>query len=266
MRTTQPVLEFSHLTHEPQNIFTMIKRIFTLLLATFLLPLACSAQNSDQVTLKNGSVIRGTVKKLVPDGNVTIDDMAGNTWVFRMDEVEQIEAIEGGTKHISGNLNPGLVNMTTIGFLAGSQNSEYIAPFSMQTSVGYMTSSGIYGGVLTGIEFLNINHIPLMIDFQYALKTGDVIPVLIARGGYMLPSKSTSDYYGTKYTYSGGPAGALGMGLKIRSRENFAWDVSLLYRYMQINYTEDYEWQDNLNKYRDVYNRLELRVGFYIGM
>ena len=244
----------------------MIKRLFTSILLSFFLLAFCSAQQIDQLTLKNGSVIRGTIVKLIPGDNVTMNDMAGNTWVFNMEEVEQIEKAEGQAKHVSGSLITGFVSTTTIGFLAGSQNSEYIAPFSMQTSLGYMTSSGIYGGVLAGIEFLNINHIPLMLDFQYALKSADVSPVIIARGGYMLPTKYSSEYYGAQYSYSGGPAGAIGMGLKIRSRESFAWDLSLLYRYMQINYTEEYDWQQNVNKYRDVYNRLELRVGFYIGM
>jgi hypothetical protein len=104
-----------------------------------------------------------------------------------------------------------------------------------------------------------------MADFQYYLGKGEVRPVVIARGGYALPSKRSSDHYGTAYSYSGGVTGAIGMGLKITSRERFAWDVSILYRYMEINYIEEYEWQDFPNTYKDVYNRLELRVGFYLG-
>jgi len=134
----------------------------------------------------------------------------------------------------------------------------------MQTSFGYRTPGGIYSGLIAGIEFLNINHIPVMIDFQYALRNADVVPVVIARGGYALPSRSESEYYGSVYTYQGGVTGAVGMGLKIGSREDFAWDVSLLYRYMQIGYTEHYDYQSTDHSYKDIYNRLELRVGFML--
>lgn len=243
----------------------MTKRTILLLLPAFLISVPSLSQ-SDEVTLKNGSVIRGNVKNLVPGGTVTIDDMAGNTWVYAMTEVEKIEEIEKAGNSYGTEFSKGFVNMTTIGFLAGSQSSTYMAPFSFQTSFGYLTEAGIYGGLLAGLEFLNVNHIPLMIDLQYSLRQSDVVPVLIARGGYALPAKGKEDYYGTLYSYSGGIAGSIGMGVKIRSRESFAWDVSLLYRYMQINYQEEYEWQDFPNKYRDVYNRLEIRLGFYLGM
>ncbi len=243
----------------------MLKKAFTSLIIISFFFTGSFAQKSDQVTLKNGTIIRGTVVKMVPEGNVTINDLAGNTWVFKMEEIEQIEEVENPGLNNFWETSPGFINMTTIGFLAGSQNSEYIAPFSMQTSLGYLTNSGLYSGLLVGLEFLNVNHIPVMLDFQYPLWSGNAMPVVIVRGGYTIPSKFENDYYGTLYKYSGGITGAIGMGLKIRSMESFAWDISLLYRYMQINYTEDYEWQSYQNSYKDVYNRLEIRVGFYLG-
>ena len=103
-----------------------------------------------------------------------------------------------------------------------------------------------------------------MIDLQYALRNSDVMPVIIARGGYAIPSKMNKEYYGTDYSYSGGVTGAIGMGLKIRTRSNFAWDISLLYRYMQINYSEENDWQNYPVTYTDIYNRLEFRLGFYL--
>lgn len=263
----------------------MSKRIFLSAIAALLLMLTAIAQQTDQVILKNGSTIRGNVTSIQPEGNVTINDMAGNTWVFAMSEVKEILKTDAtgqdavptdpntgqrtGQQSIQYPTNvpgfdPGFVNMTTIGFLAGSQSSDYIAPFSMQTSFGYYSKSGLYGGFLAGLEFLNINHIPVMLDVQYALSNSDVMPVLIARGGYAIPSKTHREYYETDFTYSGGITGAVGMGLKIRTRESFAWDVSLLYRYMQTSYTEESEWQSFPRTYKDVYNRLEIRIGFYL--
>jgi hypothetical protein len=254
----------------------MLKRILLTIAMTFMVILHINAQQTDQVVLKNGTIIRGTIVKIQPEGNVTINDMAGNTWVYAMSEVEEIqktdtpvlsrqyEPKDPAVKQQLPGFDPGFVNMTSIGFLAGSQQSNYIAPFSMQTSFGYFSGTGVYGGFLTGLEFLNINHIPVMLDLQYTLRNSDVMPVLIARGGYAIPSKTHSENYGSDFTYSGGVTGAVGMGLKIRTRESFACDVSLLYRYMQVSYTQENDWQSYPTTYKDVYNRLEIRVGFYL--
>jgi hypothetical protein len=157
--------------------------------------------------------------------------------------------------------------MTSLGFLVGSQNSMYIAPFSLLTSFGYKMSNGLYNGVLTGIEFLNINHFPVMLDFQYDLRTeGNVTPVAILRGGYTIPSIREDDSYGTVSTYKGGVAGSVGVGLKIQKEPTFAWDISLLYRHMRTSYTQEYDYQQYNTEYEDRYNRIEIRFGFYFGI
>jgi hypothetical protein len=266
MKQTQPVQHSSHLINKPLKPKIMTKRIFLTLVAAFLTITAIHAQKTDRVILKNGTTIIGDIEKIIPEESITISDRAGNSWVFSMADVSVIDKAE--LKRINGGseVSQGWVNMSTIGVLAGSQKSEYIAPFSMQTSFGYFSQRGVYTGLLAGLEFLNVNHIPLMLDMQYALGRGDVVPVLIARGGYALPSKWEDDFNNSEFTYRGGIAGAIGAGLKIGSRDGFAWDVSLLYRHMQISYTETYNWQSYENGYRDVYNRIELRVGFYLGM
>ncbi len=237
-------------------------RKISILLSLLLVPLiSLIAQNNDQVTLKNGSVIRGNIIEIIPEGNVTIDDAAGNTWVFSMSEVGQISQVEETIISTGDNFKHGWANMTSIGFLVGSQNSMQVAPFSLITSFGYKNSLGIYTGLATGIETLNINHIPVFIDLQYFLRDKEVTPVFILRGGYAIPSKISSDNY---YSYSGGIAGSIGVGLKIRSKENFAWDVGLMYRYMQVSYSEYYDWNDQEYEYTDILNRIEIRLGFYL--
>ena len=237
---------------------------YLILSLIMLLPVSLLAQKVDQVTLNNGTTIRGNITAMVPGGNVTIDDLAGNTWVFAMEEVEKVDEVDSFKSNKTATFDPGLVNITSIGFLAGAQSSQQIAPFSLQSSFGFKMKSGVYAGALTGMEFLNINHLPLMLDLQYFLRISDVSPVIILRGGYVLPTKFEDEVYDTDYSYSGGIAGSLGVGIKIRTRANFAWDMSLLYRYMETSYTETYGWNDYTNTYRDVYNRLELRVGFYL--
>lgn len=242
----------------------MSKKILCLV-ALFLIPgLTLFAQKRDEITLKNGSIIRGEIIEIVPGGNITINDAAGNTWVYKMTEVERISQIEKQKRIIGEGFPQAWANITSIGFLAGSYNSMQVAPFSMNTSFGYKNSLGIYTGLGTGIEFLNISHIPVFLDFQYFLRNKEVSPVLILRGGYAIPSKGEGDNYGDINTYRGGITGSLGIGLKIRSKEKFAWDIGLMYRYMQISYSEYYSWNDQNYTYTDIYNRLELRLGFYL--
>ena len=79
-----------------------------------------------------------------------------------------------------------------------------------------------------------------------------------------MPLSSDRTEYDIDYTYSGGPLVGIGVGLKIKSRAHFAWDIGLLYRYQQTSYMEKYDWNQQEYSYTDVYNRIEIRLGFYI--
>jgi len=56
----------------------------------------------------------------------------------------------------------------------------------------------------------------------------------------------------------------VGAGLKLRSRENFAWDIGLFYRYMHTSCTETRDWNGQEYDYTDIYNRIEIRLGIFI--
>ena len=60
------------------------------------------------------------------------------------------------------------------------------------------------------------------------------------------------------------PLFGAGIGLKIRTRNHFAWDIGLLYRYQKTSYTETYDWNNQEYDYKDIFNRIEIRLGFYI--
>ena len=55
-----------------------------------------------------------------------------------------------------------------------------------------------------------------------------------------------------------------GVGLKIRTRKHFAWDIELMYRYQETSYSETYDWNNQEYEYTDIFNRIEIRLGFYI--
>lgn len=239
-----------------------------IVVALFSTWLPLMAQDVDHVYLKTGSIVRGKILEIVPEDYVKIEDLSGNVWNYKISEVEKItsEPYATGKKVQNESLgfDPGFVNMTSIGFLVGSANSEQVAPFSLLMVNGYRTSSGLFAGIGTGIEFLSTNYMPFFLDLRYDLFGEDVVPYLVAKGGYSVPLKAEDTSYDIDYTYSGGPMLGVGVGLKIKTRHQFAWDISLFYRYQETSYKEKYNWNSQEYEYTDVFNRIEIRLGFYI--
>jgi len=237
-------------------------------LALLFFGLPLMAQEADHIYLKSGSIVRGNILEIAPEDYVKIEDFGGNLWVFPMNEVEKISTepyrMRRGLSHGSLGFGPGFVNMTSLGFLAGSTHNEQVAPFSLLTVNGYRTTGGFFGGMGIGVEFFSTNYMPFFVDLRYDLFGEDVVPYLIGKGGYSLPLSSDSRAYDIDYTYAGGPLLGVGVGLKVRTRPHFAWDLSLMYRYQQTSYKEIYGWNNQEYEYTDVYSRIEIRLGIYI--
>lgn len=241
---------------------------FFLTIALIAFTALLSAQDVDHVYLKTGSVIRGNIQEIEPADHVKIEDLCGNIWYYKIGDVEKITTEPFKTK-VGAEKEPlgfgtGFVNMTSLGFLAGSSNNMQVAPFSLLMVNGYRNSLGITTGIGVGIEFLSTNYMPLFLDLRYDFLEGDVVPYAMAKGGYSLPLSSDRSEYDIDYSYTGGPLVAVGVGLKIKSRTHFAWDIGLMYRYQQTSYSEVYDWNQQEYTYTDVYNRIEIRLGFYI--
>lgn len=244
------------------------QRCLLIVVALFSAGLPLLAQEVDHIYLKTGSIVRGRILEIAPEDHVKIEDMSGNLWVYKMSEVEKIssEPYPAGKPGYKGPLgfDAGFVNMTSVGFLVGSSQNEQVAPFSLLTVNGYRTSAGLFAGIGTGVEFLSRNYLPLFLDLRYDLLGEDVVPYLIGKGGYSLPLDSEDSEYDIDYSYSGGPLLGVGVGLKVRTRQHFAWDVSILYRYQETSYKEMYDWNNQEYEYTDVYSRIEIRLGLYI--
>lgn len=230
-------------------------------------PSLLQGQEVDHIYLKSGSVIRGQILEIDPVDHVKIQDFCGNLWFYKISEVEKITSEDFERYSPSSNrggFGSGFVNMTSIGFLAGSSNNMQIAPFSLLMVNGWRNSAGLFLGAGVGIEFLNSNYLPLFLDMRYDITGKDVVPYLVMKGGYSLPMTPGYSEYDVEYAYQGGALVAGGIGLKIRTREHFAWDVELMYRYQQTSSSEKYGWNNQEYQYTDIYNRIEIRLGFYI--
>lgn len=235
----------------------------TMLCSPFLL-----GQETDHVYLKSGSVIRGKIQEIEPMDHVKIQDLCGNIWFYTMSDVERItsEPFESGLQSdkTRTGFDGGFVNMTSIGFLVGSSYNSQVAPFSLQMVNGYRAPMGVFAGFGTGVEFFSSTYMPLYLDIRYDIIGRDVVPYVLAKGGYGIPLSTDRSQYDYSYEYFGGPLFGAGVGLKIRTRNHFAWNVELLYRYQETSYSETYEWNNQSYEYTDVFNRIEIRLGFYI--
>ena len=172
--------------------------------------------------------------------------------------------LEPEKNQASPGFNAGFVNMTSMGFLVGSSHNAQVAPFSLLMVNGYRTSIGLFGGIGTGIEFFSTSYLPLFADLRYDLLGKDVVPYVVAKGGYGFPLSGDYSDYNASYEYSGGALFGAGIGLKIRTRTHFAWDIELLYRYQKTSYKEIYDYNNQEYDYTDIFNRIEIRLGFYI--
>ena len=192
---------------------TSILSVFLMMALLVTIPLL-HAQDVDHVYLKSGSVIRGNIQEIEPANHVKIEDLCGNIWVHKMNDVEKItiEPFHSGSRASREKLgfHTGFVNMTSLGFLAGSSNNMQVAPFSLLMVNGYRNSLGITTGAGVGIEFLSTNYMPLFLDLRYDFLEGDVVPYAMAKGGYSVPLSSDRSEYDIDYSYSGGPLAAVG--------------------------------------------------------
>jgi len=237
------------------------------LLLVFVTLIMSNAQETDHVYLKSVSVIRGQILEIEPVDHVKIQDMCGNIWYYKIGEVEKITSEPYKAPSLSKNragFKAGYVNMTSMGVLVGSSYNSQVAPFSLLMVNGWRSPLGIFMGAGLGIEFLNTNYLPVFLDLRYDIVGKDVVPYLVAKGGYSFPMTSGYSENDMEYTYEGGYLAGIGVGLKIRTREHFAWDVELMYRYQKTSRSETYGWNNQEYLYTDIYNRIEIRLGFYI--
>ncbi len=103
----------------------------------------------DEVHLKNGSIIKGTITELYPDSLLKIETRDGNLFVFQMSEVLLIKKSENQRKSLSSfdtNINIG--------------------------KIGFLSSWGltIFGAAAIGDEMLETTVIPVLGPFITMLR------------------------------------------------------------------------------------------------
>ena len=179
--------------------------------------------------------------------------------------VSEVDKFIKETLPVTGRKSDGFGIGLEAGFLLGSQNSEYFAPFSFNFMASYTIDTKSILSLGTGVEFFGVPFSPVFLEYRYLLNTKRASPFLFARGGGLLflGDENNNEYDYNQYqekNYKGGLSGAFGIGVSW-SKEDIEPYLSFAYRYATTSY-EQMNYNNQTARYNNTFNRLEIKFGF----
>lgn len=238
----------------------MKKWIFATLV--FLLNLHAQSQKlTDEVHLKNGSILKGTIIENDTTA-LQLKTHDGSIWVFTSSELKSIKV--GVQQKSFQPTNIQYVFSLSAGGLLGSSKNEHQTPLSltMEHQVRVHQAASI-GGVI-GLEFLNESVMPLGLSIKGYVSLAERSELFLGcSGGYLYSLEVPYDPYEYINKNNGGTFANIELGAIFASNSRTRFFIAAGYRYAELHYTlTDYYW---LPDKRDMYfDRFNLRFGFWI--
>jgi hypothetical protein len=234
--------------------------IILILLTIIVLPLSAQ-KTKDALYLKNGSVIYGKLLE-ISENKYKIQTYDGSLFNFSSDEVDKFLK---ESPHFDGRNTSGVGFALEGGFLIGSQNSDFNAPFSFNIIVNYTNLTKNIFGIGSGVEFMGSTFSPVFLEYKRLFNDRKTAPFIFFRGGALLHTggDDESDPYNTYYypkDYKGGASLAVGTGISW-AKEDIETYLTFAYRYAQTSYKQG-NYNDVVYTYKNNYNRLEIKFGF----
>lgn len=259
-----PTFTFSFLVITSKS--SIMQKHLLFLLGLLLLSLVSFAQKNseDVVYLKNGNIIRGIIIDQIIGEKITIETYGGNVYNYPYAEVERIAKEDyKRAKRPLKIKQKGYVNTTSLGFLFG--NGEQPVSSNLQTINGYHFNPHLALGLGMGIVWYdafgwgNFSRVlPIFLDVRgNVLKDSKISPFYYANAGYGI--ETTGELIDER---NGGLKLGLGTGIKIHTRNNVSWVVSLGINYQQLKASGTDWWSGNTVERTVKYRRLALRTGF----
>jgi len=267
------------------------KIILAVFLFGFILPQSLLAQNNyeDVIYLKNGSIIHGMIIEQIPNESVKIQTKDKNIFVYKMDEIQKItkeEAPVSGTqRRESARTGPrkrnGFTNITELSFTRSLKNTittyyNGMMPYQEESefdkinngpSVGIQTINGIQfspyisAGLGLGINiYSNLVTMPLFLGIRANMLDKRCTPFAAFDIGF---SYSRKEITGGSFASDnkGGLMVSPGIGVKFFVIPKMALNLSLGFRYQEIQIYDDSQYNTNLyTKYN--LRLLNLKFGF----
>ncbi len=239
----------------------MKKHFVLLILVSVLVTPAFSQKVKDAVYLKTGSIIYGKLLE-ISENVYRVQTSDGSIFNFNADEVDRL--VKEAPKFESRKTN-GAGFALEGGLLAGSQNSEVVAPFSFNIILNLTSSAKNIFGIGSGVEFLGSTFSPVFIEFKRLINEKKTAPFVFFRGGALIHTGGDDDedpynpYYYPR-SYRGGGSFLVGTGISW-AKEDIDTYLSFGYRYAQTSYKQR-NYNDVTYTYKNNYNRLEIKLGF----
>jgi hypothetical protein len=238
----------------------------TAILAMFLIIIGIqlSAQKSNEVLyLKNGSIIYGKLVEII-NGTYKMQTSDGSILVYK---VEEVEKLSNESPFFDGRKTTGLGYSLELGFLIGSQQSEYFAPFSFNFLASITSNTLNVTSLGSGVEFLGRPYTPLFLEYKYIFFNKKTSPFIFLRCGAVIPLGSSAEQTSTTNINNGAPKDykggvSLGLGTGISwAKENYESNLSFAFRYARTSYDQS-EYNRGMVTYSNNFNRLEIKFGY----
>jgi hypothetical protein len=223
-----------------------------------------SAQRSrDVLYLRNGSIIYGKLIE-IKDDTYKIQTADGSLFIYKSEEVDKFGRETAG---FDGRKVNGFGFALEAGLLAGSQNSDYTAPFSFNFLGSITNNTRNITSLGSGVEFFGRPFTPLFIEYKHIFFNRKVSPFLFGRGGAVIPLGGDEKNSSTMYSYDNGPRNYKG-GASVTFGTGISWAkaeyetyLSFAYRYAHTSYVQN-DYNIGNVTYKNSLSRLEIKFGY----
>jgi len=157
--------------------------------------------------------------------------------------------------------NKGYLNVTSFGVVAGTSADQHEAPISFLSEHHYRFNQFLSAGLMTGIEQLNENTMPLAFNAKFYIPAGGSDFFLSGYLGYAVALEKPP--FEAIKKARGGNMGGIETGFYIRVNSCFSLIMGIGYRYNELEYQLE-DWWVGMYKRKYTYNRFSARIGLVI--
>ena len=240
----------------------MKKHIFLVIVLIITVIQLSAQKSSDVLYLKNGNMLYGKLIEINND-QYKMQTSDGSIFIYKADEVEKFAK---ETPFFDGRKDHGLGFALEVGFLIGSQESNYVAPLSFNFLASVTSNIHNVTSLGSGVEFIGRPYTPLFLEYKYIFNNRKTSPFVFLRGGGLISaggaeeSSSIINQNTQTKNYKGGFSMALGTGISW-AKEGYETNLSFAYRYAHTSYSQNEYNRGNVT-YNNKLNRLEIKFGY----
>lgn len=245
---------------------------FTLIIALLVVSStnAISQKKLDVITLKNGNILKGKIVRQVPGDFVELKTRDNNFWKFDMEDVAEIRFEAKRKPKIKTDTisfpTSGLIFDVQMGVLAGNNDNQNSAPFSMLASGSYLFKSNISLGAGLGYESFDEAQMPVFAVVKYHTKLRGLNSFVFFKSGYSIPlgDKENGYHYNNSEDDVDSNGGWLinpGVGLRFGNGSSVKYTLSIGYRYQKLEHEWTNSYTEGMENMTEEYNRLSIHLG-----